>query len=64
MEYKLYFALGVVHLRMLGHATMLCTCLFIRQETSTRRQRIDLFGFRVKLPAVAVLYNHTKGRDL
>jgi len=28
------------------------TCSFICQNTSTRRQRSDLFGLRVKLPAV------------
>jgi len=34
------------------HFMELSTCSFICQGTSTRRQRSDLFGLRVKLPPV------------
>jgi len=37
--------------------TLRGTCSFICQGTSTRRQRSDLFGLRVKLPSV---FNHSK----
>jgi len=33
---------------------------FICQGTSTRRQRKDLFGLRVKLPPVTTMSNHSK----
>jgi len=34
------------------------TCSFICQDTSTRRQRSDLFGLRVKLPPVTTSLDH------
>jgi len=40
----------------------LCTCSFICQGTSTRRQHRDVFSLRVKLPPVScyTLSNHSK----